>query len=319
MNDVGQSVRFPLMGSGGEPVDLWRTLQSHGVAGLPPASVDPATRSMTVVVRLQDGSPATVIIAPGETGAGVLSMSASLTAGQVEQAYAAARHLLRMDEDLSGFYARIASDPDLAWATSGAGRMTRCATVFEDVIKTILTTNCTWPGTVRMVGALVEHLGDPVPGAPANGAMGRAFPMPAAMASVDETFYRDVVRAGYRAPHLHSIAARVATGQLDLESLGAVSAQDLPDDELRAILLSLPGVGPYAASHIMMMLGRYRPLILDSWTRPTYARLAGKKTVTDKQITRRFARYKEFAGLAFWLFVTRDWVEVEEPQAPPAV
>jgi len=308
MNGGLQTVQFPLIGPGGEPVDLWRTLQSHGIAELPPAAVDPVTRSMTVVVRLSDGSPAMVTIAPGETGSGVLSVDASLTAKQVEQACAAARHLLRMDEELSGFYARIVADPDLAWVTAGAGRMTRCATVFEDVIKTILTTNCTWSGTVRMVNLLVEHLGDHVPGELASGAAGRAFPTPATMASVEEAFYREVIRAGYRAPHLRSIAERVASGDLDLESLGAASPKDLPDDELRAILLGLPGVGPYAASHIMMMLGRHRPLVLDSWTRPTYARLTGKKTITDKQITRRFARYKEFAGLAFWLFVTREWV-----------
>jgi 3-methyladenine DNA glycosylase/8-oxoguanine DNA glycosylase len=75
-------------------------------------------------------------------------------------------------------------------------------------------------------------------------------------------------------------------------------------------LLALPGVGPYAAAHIMMMsLGRYSRLILDSWTRPTYAKLTGKKTVADRTIERRFSRYGEYAGLAFWLFVTRNWVE----------
>jgi hypothetical protein len=59
----------------------------------------------------------------------------------------------------------------------------------------------------------------------------------------------------------------------------------------------------------MMVLGRFRPLILDSWTRPTYARLTGRKSITDEEIVDRFAKYEEFAGLAFWLFVTRDWVE----------
>ena len=33
----------------------------------------------------------------------------------------------------------------------------------------------------------------------------------------------------------------------------------------------------------MMMLGRYSRLILDSWTRPTYARLVGS-TVTGPEI-----------------------------------
>jgi 3-methyladenine DNA glycosylase/8-oxoguanine DNA glycosylase len=309
MTDLVQTASFDLVGPGGEPLDLWRTMQSHGVAELPPASVDPGTRSMTVVVRLPDATSTPVHISEAPSGMASLRMAPSLTAIQVKAACSTVRHILRMDEDLSDFYARIADDPDLSWVASGAGRMTRCATVFEEVIKTILTTNCAWSGTVRMVNALVEHLGEPVPGTASTGAAGRAFPPPATMASVDEVFYREVIRAGYRAPHLRSIAERVTTGELDLESLGTATAADLPDDDLRAALLALPGVGPYAASHIMMMLGRYRPLILDSWTRPTYTRLAGKKTVTDKQITRRFARYKEFAGLAFWLYVTRDWVE----------
>ncbi len=59
----------------------------------------------------------------------------------------------------------------------------------------------------------------------------------------------------------------------------------------------------------MMTLGRYHRLILDSWTRPTYARLTGRKSVTDRAIERRFRRYGPFAGLAFWLILTRDWVE----------
>jgi 3-methyladenine DNA glycosylase/8-oxoguanine DNA glycosylase len=62
----------------------------------------------------------------------------------------------------------------------------------------------------------------------------------------------------------------------------------LPDDEVAAQLQALPGVGPYAAAHIMLMLGRYDRLILDSWTRPTYARLVGKKRpVSDRTIERR--------------------------------
>lgn len=74
-------------------------------------------------------------------------------------------------------------------------------------------------------------------------------------------------------------------------------------------LLALPGVGPYAAAHIMMTVGRYHRLILDSWTRPTYAKKVGRKTVKDTAIERRFRRYGPYAGLAFWLFLTRGWVD----------
>ena len=125
------------------------------------------------------------------------------------------------------------------------------------------------------------------------------------MAAEKDAFYRDVVRAGYRGAYLRDIARRVARGDLDLESL-ATSGED--DERVRERLLALPGVGPYAAAHILMTLGRHSRLILDSWTRPTYARMAGKRTVADATIERRFRRYGAWAGLAFWLTCTRDWV-----------
>ena len=85
-----------------------------------------------------------------------------------------------------------AEDPDLAWAAQGAGRLLRSPTVFEDVVKTICTTNCTWSATVRMVSALVGTLGRPAVGAPGR----RAFPTPAAMAQAGEDFYVGAAEAG---------------------------------------------------------------------------------------------------------------------------
>jgi hypothetical protein len=63
---------------------------------------------------------------------------------------------------------------------------------------------------------------------------------------------------------------------------------------------------------MLTSLGRYSRLVLDSWTRPTYARLAGRKA-KDATIERRFRRYREWAGLAFWLYLTRSWVEEGTP------
>ena len=137
--------------------------------------------------------------------------------------------------------------------------MLRSPTVFEDVVKTICTTNCAWSATVRMTTALVDHLGLEAP----DGR--RAFPTPAAMAEAGEAFYRDVVRAGYRGAYLRSLAEDVAEGRLDLEAL---NDPELSDEEVAERLLALPGCGPYATAHMMMLLGRYSRLVLDSWTRP---------------------------------------------------
>jgi 3-methyladenine DNA glycosylase/8-oxoguanine DNA glycosylase len=306
---VPPELHLPLVGAGGEPVDFRRTVASHGVADLPPMRLDPDSRWLEVTLPLPAGRPATVHVEEGRRSKAVVTLRGrSPSPRQANEILGAVAHVLRLDEDLSEFYALAAKDPDLAWASRGAGRMIRSPTVFEDVVKTVCTTNCTWSATERMVGALVQHLGEAAPGAAAEGPYGRAFPTPAAMAEADETFYREIVRAGYRGAYLRSLAASVAEGTLDLEELGRASADELPDEEVAARLLALPGVGPYATAHIMMMLGRYSRLILDSWTRPKYASLNGGRAVKDRTIERRFRGYGPYAGLAFWLHLTRDWV-----------
>jgi N-glycosylase/DNA lyase len=281
-----------LRGAGGEPVDFVRTLMSHGVADLPPNRIS-ETRLDTVLPA--PGGARVVVVEPAaEPGLARVSPSNPEIESQV-------RRMLALDQDLSAFYARASEDPALAWVTAGAGRMLRSPTVFEDVVKTICTTNCAWSGTVRMVSALVDELGEPA----VDAADRHAFPTPEAMAAAGEAFYRDAARAGYRGPYLRALATDVAEGRLDLEALRDPA---LPDEEVAEALLAVAGVGPYAMAHMMMLLGRHRRLILDSWTRPKYRRVTGRKRITDKGIERAFRRYREFAGLAFWLTLTEDWV-----------
>jgi len=309
---------FPLVGPAGEVVDLRRVFLSHGIAALPPMRLDEKAWTFEITVPLTGLSARTLVISQAGPRHGVIEVSGRPPTPKVGAAITAqVRHVLSLDLDLTPFYAVAAEDPDLAWVLSGAGRMVRSPTVFEDVVKTICTTNTSWGGTTRMVNALVEHLGEKAPGAPPTGPCGRAFPTPEAMAAAPNDFYKKVAGTGYRGPYLKALAKDVASGRVELESLARRSREELPDDEVAAQLQALPGVGPYAAAHIMLMLGRYDRLILDSWTRPTYARLLGKeRLVGDRTIERRFRRYGRYAGLAFWLFLTRDWLADDAPSYP---
>jgi 3-methyladenine DNA glycosylase/8-oxoguanine DNA glycosylase len=290
-----------LEGPSGEPVDFARTIMSHGVADLSPARIDEDAVTYTTTVALPSAPPRTILIREGRRGFAWVEVEGRKPGARTMRDLAqAVRQTLNLDEDLAEFYALVASDADLSWAAAGAGRMLRTPTVYEAVIKTVCTTNVAWSATVRMVTALVENLGEQ-----ASGSGARAFPTPEAMAAKPETFYRDVVRAGYRSTYLRALALGVTNGTIELEDLAAAS--DVSDDEVAARLLALPGIGPYAAAHMMMLLGRHSRLILDSWTRPKYARVNGRKA-SDKTIERRFRRYGRYAGLAFWLYLTRDWV-----------
>jgi 3-methyladenine DNA glycosylase/8-oxoguanine DNA glycosylase len=127
------------------------------------------------------------------------------------------------------------------------------------------------------------------------------------MAHAGMKFYRSVARAGYRGKYLLALARAAAGGDVDLEALGRAAPEALSDDDVAARLIALPGVGPYAAAQIMLLMGRYSRIIYDSWTRPTYARLTSGRAVKEATIRRRFGRYGRYAGLAFWLFLTQHW------------
>jgi N-glycosylase/DNA lyase len=310
------SAEFPLCGPKGETIDLRRVFVSHGITELPPMRLDQKAWTFEITVPLRGFGARTLTVSQSRPGHGLVSVADAVVSDELAAAVMAQlRHVLSLDLDLTPFYAVAAEDADLAWVVHGAGRMVRSPTVFEDVVKTICTTNTSWGGTTRMVNALVEHLGEKAPGAPKTGPYGRAFPTADAMAAAPIHFYRKVAGAGYRGPYLRQVARDVVAGRVDLEGLSTASSDELPDDEVARRLQALPGVGPYAAAHIMLMLGRYDRLILDSWTRPTYARRLGKKRpVSDRTIERRFKRYGRYAGLAFWLFLTRDWLEGDEPE-----
>jgi len=299
-----RALSIPLVGAGGEPVAFRQTLTSHGLAWLPPNDIAEDETALETTLLVGAAGARYVRFTDGANGTlDVHVRGPKLGAADRASLARIARTMFSLDEDLAAFYERLEHDLDLQFARDGVGRMFRSPTAFEDVVRTICTTNCAWSGTRRMITAMVQHLGTPAPGAPTGDWRGRAFPTPAQIAAAGDAFFRDVARAGYRGPYFGSLAREIENGALDLEAWRRAKASDLPDDELEKLLLALPGVGPYAAAHIMMLFGRCSRLVLDSWTRPRYAQLVGKKTVSDKTIARRFKPYADHAGRAFWLFL----------------
>jgi hypothetical protein len=59
----------------------------------------------------------------------------TLAGSVVPQLVQTVTHVFRLDEDPSGFYGLVRED-ELSWCATGAGRMLRAPTVFEDVVKT---------------------------------------------------------------------------------------------------------------------------------------------------------------------------------------
>ena len=210
------------------------------------------------------------------------------------------RSCLRLDEDFLEFHRQARRYPRYRWiAQRGAGRLLRSPTVFEDAVKMICTTNCTWALTTLMVSNLVESAGRE------HGGGQYAFPAPEAVASLSESLLRREIKAGYRAPYLLELARRVASGTLEIESWRSTQA---PTEELFAQMRAVKGIGPYAAGNLLKLAGRYDYLGLDSWVRAQYFRLHHRgRRVKDATIEKAYAPLGRWRGLFFWLEMTRSW------------
>lgn len=212
------------------------------------------------------------------------------------------RHCLRLDDDLREFYQLVKKEKNTAWmANVNAGRLLRSPTVYEDLVKTICTTNCSWSLTEKMVTNLVEKLGE-------SGADGvRAFPTAEAMANVSVDFYREEIRAGYRSPYFAELAESVAGGKLQPEKWLKF---DLPTKELKKEMKKVKGVGDYAAENLLKLVGSYEGLALDSWVRAQFYKKHNAETICeDKEIERFYEKFGVWRGLALWCDMTERWFD----------
>ena len=177
--------------------------------------------------------------------------------------------------------------------------MLRSPTVFEDVVKMICTTNCSWALTEIMVKNLCTILGQSVNGA------GFTFPSAEAIADTNEKFLRIKIRAGYRSPYLLELSRRIVKKEIDIEIW---RHSNVPTVELFDEVRSVKGIGPYAAGNILKLLGRYDYLGIDSWCRKKFSEsFKNGRSVSDKVIERHYHSLDKWRGLFFWMDVTKHW------------
>jgi 3-methyladenine DNA glycosylase/8-oxoguanine DNA glycosylase len=294
-----------------KPFNFTSVLNSHGWLQLAPFSYDENTNTLSYILHLSKGRVIELKMSDGKDGVNV--ETDRLNKAEQKEVMDAVTWMFGLDMDLSAFYAASRAEPKLARAKKQAlGRVLRSPTLFEDVVKTIFTTNTLWGATKNMTKRLVEEFGasmngglssptgvsKPVVEAPQT----KAFPTPEAIAASNPETIKEKIRVGYRAPAIHELAVRVASGKFDLEALKHSS---LPTLELRKELMTINGVGPYAAANLLLILGRSDFIPIDSWALKLVSHEWHKgKPITAKLVEKRFEKWGEFKGLALWFW---DW------------
>ncbi|MDH3626916.1 MAG: hypothetical protein OEV00_01245 [Acidobacteriota bacterium] len=279
-----------------------RTTFSHGWSDLAPFSVSDDGRWLECTVRLDDLRAIDLRMERDGARRVNLIVTGGRKPSDLDSARSITTRILQLDLDLAAFRRAMRGTDRWDWmARGGWGRMLRAPTVFEDLIKMILTTNCSWAFTRKMAAGLVDRAGSPGPSGR------RAFPSPTQIAALPKGCLRDEIHAGYRAPYLREISEQVASGKIDPEGW-VDDPREIP--EMRKSLLELPGVGPYVADNILRLLGRPSGLGLDSFLRGKYAEVFhGGRTVKDLTIERRYRSCGEWRAVAMWCEMTRDWFD----------
>jgi N-glycosylase/DNA lyase len=168
----------------------------------------------------------------------------------------------------------------------------RCSTFYEDFIKTLLTVNTSWSGTCRMVAALVAE--------PGRG----AFPLPGMVVGYGEERLRNVAKLGFRAP----VAVAATRRMLDDGVLDAAGNSD-PARLDYDYLLSLKGIGPYAAAHCRMLLHDFSRIPVDS---VVVAHLRDRHGTTPAEFIAARAECGPYLGLGYRLLRLKEKFQVAQ-------
>lgn len=285
-----------------QPFNFYATVHSHGWMQLAPLEWDETSRTLRLPHRLDSGKVVALEVRGSPDGI-IAQYSTRLNAAETRQLQYDLGWMFDLEKDLSPFYRAIALEPCLAHVIpEGKGRILRSATLWEDVVKTITTTNTLWNATKAMCRKLCAAYGEPTADIPEQ----HAFPTPQRIAAETPDSLAEITRMGYRAPFLHTLATRISSGELDLETL---KTSTLPTPELKKTLRGIKGIGDYAAANLLMMLGRADYLPIDSWARTMVSKeWHNGEPVTDKQVAETFAHWGEWQGMAYWFW---DWQKLD--------
>lgn len=277
------------------------TVLSHGWCELLPFSYNERDHILERVQQLSDGHVVKLLIGPGEEkpslSVTVEGLNGALTNEKQAEVGRLVSRCLKLEQDLNDFYRLLRGRPRYQWVEPiGAGRLLGAPTIWEDLVKTLLTTNTTWNVTVQMCRRLIA-LGDRY----ASGS--HCFPTPQQIACLSLNDLTNQVRAGYRTVFLHDLATAIAEGTLDVEGWGN---PELTSEELYRRIRALKGFGEYAAGSMLKLLGRFDRLGIDTSCREVFrVQLNDGNKASDDEIRGYYELFGSWRGLTMWMDVMR--------------
>jgi len=178
-------------------------------------------------------------------------LSRSLDDAMVARARERLSWVLGTDRDVAPFYQRALADRSLAPLIKELYglRIPHTASVYEALIQAILGQQISAHVARELRGRLIRTYGASLE---VNGNIYHSFPRPSALVAAGVDGLRPLGFSARKSEYIIDISRKVASGQLDLEGLHALS-----DEEVVEVLTGLRGVGLWTAQWLLIRaLGR---------------------------------------------------------------
>ena len=263
------------------PLSLGRTIDSHGWVRLSPWTWDDENRVLERPekmdgwrgrVRVGQKSPAKINV---DTGPKSLPAPVKKKIRKLVDRWLSAS----WDPGPALAAAKTADKQVAGYIETGGGRFLRGSSFYEDFVKTVCTLNASWAFTRKMAAALVEKAG------------GGFFPLPGDILAMGEVGLKNKIRMGYRARVLINVTERMLADKM-IDDHGRRTRKKMTYQ----YLVSLKGIGPYAASHAMALLHDFSRIPVDS---EATAYLKENLGISPKQIPEYFAPWGEHVFLGY--------------------
>jgi 3-methyladenine DNA glycosylase/8-oxoguanine DNA glycosylase len=207
---------------------------------------------------------------------------------------------LNITQDLGAFYYRARRDPILRHTVDNLYGMhdTDPESLFANATLALLFRTAPFQRNKEMIEYLTNNFGEL---AGFCGKKVRVWPTPEKIASLDVA---DLEKCGlgYRAKYIQQLAVALASDSPSFEDL-----RQLPQNEARRRLLSLPGIGNYSAD----LINPHKGFPIDTWSAEVFGKLFfghGRRDVRetiDDIRAEGLRRWGDYAWMAF-LYIVHD-------------
>ncbi len=202
------------------------------------------------------------------------------------------RRIYSLHWNLKSFHKLLSKEKEFSWiAKQRLGWFLRSASFFEDIVKMLLSVNCTREQTQEMTVNLVQELGKPLSAKSPY----HAFPTPEMILKAGVNVLRQRIKSGYRSQSIAEAAHRFSKGEFQEGELVNLSTL-----EVRKRLLTLRGLDSLFLRQLMLFQGRFDDLSTDGMHAPSDGKLLPSLTPRPLLIQAMYRKWGEWQGLVAW-------------------